>query len=49
MEILEHYEATSDQKVNIDKSFVFFSHNTALATRMEVLDILGPMQDTRHN
>ena len=27
---------------------MFFSHNIAPATRKEVLDILGTMQDTRH-
>lgn len=49
IDILELYEAASGQKVNADKSSVFFSHNTPLERRSEVLDILGPMQDTRHN
>ncbi|XP_075644988.1 uncharacterized protein LOC142615977 [Castanea sativa] len=49
VEILELYEAASGQKVNTNKSSVFFSHNTTPEIRMEVLDILGPMQDTRHS
>ena len=48
IKILELYEAASGQKVNAEKSFVFFSHNTPQERRCEVLDILGPMQDTRH-
>ena len=49
IDILEIYEAVSRQKVNANKSFVFFSHNTPQERRSEVLGILGPMQDTRHN
>ena len=49
VEILELYEAVSGQNVNMDKSFVFFSHNTPQERRSEVIGILGPMQDTRHN
>ena len=49
IDILEIYEAVSGQKVNANKSFVFFSHNTPQERRSEVLGILGPMQDTRHN
>ena len=41
--ILELYEEASGQKINIDKSYVFFSHNTLDDTKKEVLDILGPM------
>ena len=48
IEILEFYEATSGQKVNAEKSSVFFSHNTIHEKRCEVLNIIGPMQDTRH-
>ena len=47
-EILEHYEAASGQKINADKSSVFFSQNTTSEKRGEVLSILGPMQDSRH-
>lgn len=47
-EILELYEDASSQKINIDKSFVFFSHNTLVERRNEMLGNLGPMQDSRH-
>ena len=30
------------------QSSIFFSHNTPHEKRCEVLNILGPMQDTRH-
>ena len=49
VEILELYEAVSGQKVNMDKSSIFFSHNNPQERRSEVIGILGPMQDTRHN
>ena len=32
----------------MDKSFVFFSHNTLSSMKDDVMDILGPMQHTRH-
>ena len=48
IEILELYEAASSQKVNAEKSSIFFSHNTPHEKRCAVLNILGPMQDTRH-
>lgn len=47
--MLELYETTSRQKINIDKSTVFFSQNTPLAVKDEVLTILGRMQDTSHS
>ena len=37
------------QKINTDKSSVFFSANTPEEMKVETLDILGPMQDSRHN
>ena len=46
--ILQLYEATSVQKINTDKSSVFFSSNTLDERRSEVLNLLGPMQDTHH-
>ena len=46
--ILQLYEAASGQKINADKSSVFFSNNTSDDRRTEVLNMLGPMQDTRH-
>ena len=42
------YEAASGQKINADKSSVFFSANTAEEKRNEILMILGPMQDSWH-
>ena len=49
IDILELYEVTFGQKVNVDKSSVFFSHNTPHERRREMLNILGPMQDTRYS
>ncbi|KAK9991572.1 hypothetical protein SO802_026557 [Lithocarpus litseifolius] len=48
VEILQQYEAASGQQVNTDKSSVVFSHNIASSMKEEVMDILGPMQHTRH-
>ena len=49
IEILAMYEAASGEKINMDKSFVFSSHNATQETKEVVLDILGPMQDSRHS
>ena len=49
IEILAMYEAASGKKINSDKSSVFFSHNATQETKGVVLDILGPMQDSRHS
>ncbi|KAL0007599.1 hypothetical protein SO802_009101 [Lithocarpus litseifolius] len=48
IDILQLYEAALGQKINADKSSVCFSNNTPENRRYEVLNILGPMQDTRH-
>ena len=48
IEILHLYEAASGQKINTNKSSVFFSANTEEEKKNEVLEILGPMQDSRH-
>ena len=45
--ILELYEMALGQKINADKSSVFFSHNAPSGLKYEVLEILGPMQDQR--
>ena len=42
VEILELYEVASGQKVNTNKSSVFFNHNTPQERRSEVIGILGP-------
>lgn len=42
------YEEASGQKVNTDKSSIFFSPNTAQETRNEIFNILGLMQNSRH-
>ena len=46
--ILQKYEEASGQKINTDKSSIFFSPNTTQETKDEILASLGPMQDTRH-
>ena len=46
IDILRLYEAASGQKINTDKSSVFFSANTPKEKKVETLDILGPMQDS---
>ena len=39
--ILNLYESASGQMVNGDKTAVFFSHNTNLATRSDILHMFG--------
>ena len=43
IEILQLYEVAWDQKINKDKSLIFFSANTTEEKKNETLDILGPM------
>ena len=43
--ILQRYEEASGQKINTNKSSVFFSQDTDEGTRSEVKEILGPMLD----
>ena len=47
-EILKTYESFSGQKINTDKSSIFFSPNTSQELKDEILNILGPMNDSRH-
>ena len=47
-EILELYKVASGQKINTNKSSIFFSNNTSHKKRSE-MDILGPMQDSRQS
>ena len=48
IDILQLYEAALGQKINVDKSLVFFNNNTLNDRRCEVQNMLGLMQDTRH-
>ena len=48
IDILQLYKVASGQKINANKSSVFFNKNTPNDRRCEVLNMLGPMQDTRH-
>ena len=48
IDIIQLYEAASGQKINANKSSVNFSNNTLDDIRCEVLNMLGPMQDTQH-
>ena len=49
IDILRLYEAASGQKINTNKSSVFFSVNILEEKKIETLDILGLMQDSRHS
>ena len=49
MAILDLYEATSRQKINADKSSIFFSTNTSLELKDEIMEVMGPMQVSKHN
>ena len=46
--ILRRYEEALGQKINTDKSSVFFSPNTSQGIKNEIFNILGPMQDSKH-
>ena len=46
--ILRSYEEASGQKINTDKSSVFFNPNTSHDIKNEIFNILGPMQDSKH-
>ena len=48
MSILGVYESALGQKINPNKSLVFFSPSTLSATRDEILNSLGPMQESRY-
>ena len=43
VQILNSYEVVSRQKINADKSLIFFSPNTPNDVKEEILSILGPM------
>ena len=42
------YESASRQKINTDKSFIFFSLNTSQELKDEIINILGSMHDSNH-
>ena len=48
VQILNSYEEAFGQKINADKSSIFFSPNTANDAKEEILSILGPMQCSQH-
>lgn len=45
--ILQKYEEVSSQKINTDKSSIFFSQDVDERTRSEVKEIIGPMLDAQ--
>ena len=45
--ILQKYEEVVGQRINTEKSLIFFSQNTDEDTKKEVKEILGAMQDTQ--
>ena len=47
-EILRTYEDASGQKINTEKSSIFFSPNTSQELKDEIINILGPMTDSRY-
>ena len=47
--LLQKYEDASSQKINTDKSSIFFNPNTALEVKEEIFATLGPMQYSRHS
>ena len=47
-EIPSMYELASGQKINTDKSSIFFSPNTSQELKDEIINILGSMQDLNH-
>lgn len=48
-QILQAYEEASGQKINTDKSSVFFSLNMPQSAKENIFATLGPMQDSRHS
>ena len=48
MAILDLYEAASGQKINADKSSIAFSQNTPSDLKAKVLEVMGPMKDSKH-
>ena len=42
------YESALGQKINTDKSSIFFSPNTSQELKDEIINILGSMHDSNH-
>ena len=49
MVTLDLYKAVSRQKINANKSSIFFSNNTSPELKAEILEVMGPMQDSKNN
>ena len=47
-EILSMYESVSGQKINTDKSSIFFNPSTSQELKDEIINILGSMHDSNH-
>ena len=46
---LNLYEAVFGQKINADKSSIFFSNNTSPELKTKILEVMGLMKDSKHN
>ena len=46
---LNLYEAVFGQKINADKSSIFFSNNTSPELKAKILEVMGLMKDSKHN
>jgi hypothetical protein len=49
LNILDTYERGSGQKINLSKTAVFFSHNTCLSKRQEILALSGLSEANRYD
>lgn len=49
MVTLDLYEAASGQKINVNNCSIFFSNNTSPELKAEILEVMSPMQDSKHN
>ena len=45
---LNLYEAVSGQKINANKSSIFFSNNTSPKLKAKILEVMSLMQDSKH-
>jgi hypothetical protein len=49
LNIIDIYERGSGQKINLNKTAFFFSHNTSLSRRKEILDLSGLSESNRYD